>query len=162
MRHAWKVLLVAILLVFCVPFAVAQIVTGAQMHAQGRVMSGHMARYNSATEMTLKGTVEAVTTRTHMQGMSSTWLTVKTEKETMEVRVGPTWFVAQNKMIFAKGDQVEVTGSRVKLQTREWLIAREVKKDGQTLTLRDKEGFPAWFGDGNQWWDRIGMPRGMT
>ena len=143
MRHAWKIVLVGIVLVFCVPFAAAKVVTGAQMHAQGRMMGGHKGRYDPATEMTLKGAVEAVTTRTHMNGMESTWLTVKTEKQTMEVRVAPAWFLEKKNMIFAKGDQVEVTGSDVTFQTREWLIAREVKKGGKTLTVRDKDGVPA-------------------
>lgn len=159
MRHARKVVLIAILLVFCVPFAEASMI--GQVQHRGPMMGG-MPRYDPATEMTVKGTVEAVETRGHMNGMERLRLTVKTEKETMEVRVGPVWFLAQNKMIFAKGDQVEVIGSHVKFESREWLIAREVKMGGQKLTLRDRDGRPMWFGKGNDWRDRIGMPRGMT
>ena len=135
MRHAWKVVLVGILLVFCVPFAVARMPGDGWGHGQGRAEIT-IPRYNPATEMTMKGTVEAVTTSGYGMGMGSTRLAVRTAKEVMEVRVGPTWFVEQ-KMTFANGDQVEVTGSRVKFGTMEWLIAREVKKGGQTLTLRD-------------------------
>ena len=162
MRHAWKVVVIAILLVFCVPFAIAEAsMIGRVQHHRGPMMGG-TPRYDPATEMTVKGTVEAVTTRGHMNGMESLRLTVKTEKETMEVRVGPTWFLAQNKMIFAKGDQVEVIGSRVRFDNSDWLVAREVKTGAQKLTLRDKEGLPMWFGKGRDWRDRIGMPHGMT
>jgi hypothetical protein len=161
MRHAWKVVLIAILLVFCVPFAMAAASMIDHMQHRGPMMGG-VRRYDPATEMTVKGTVEAVTTKSHMNGMENIWLTVKTDKETMEVRVGPTWFLAQKNMFFAKGDKVEMTGSQVRFETGEWLIAREVKMGGQKLTLRDKDGRPMWFSKGNDWRDRIGMPRGMT
>jgi hypothetical protein len=161
MRHAWKVVLIGILLVFCVPFAMAEASLIGHVRHRGPVM-GRMPRYDPATEITVKGTVEAVTTRSHLNGMERLRLTVKTEKETMEVHVGPAWFLAQNKMIFAKGDQVEVTGSHVRFGDREWLIAREVIMGEQKMTLRDKGGRPMWFGNGNDWWDRIGMPHGMT
>ncbi|HVY94413.1 MAG TPA: hypothetical protein VHA14_16745, partial [Bryobacteraceae bacterium] len=47
---------------------------------------------------------------------------------------------------FAKGDSVEITGSKVTMNGEEWIIAREVTKDGKTLTLRDKDGNPKWSG----------------
>lgn len=161
MRHAWKVVLVAVLLVFCVPFAMAGASVIVRTQHRGP-MAGGMRTYDPATEMTVKGTVEAVTTKSHMSGMENTWLTVKTEKETMQVRVGPAWFLSQKNMFFAKGDQVEVVGSHVRFANGEWLIAREVKMGGQKLTLRDKDGRPMWFGKSNDWRDRIGMPHGMT
>jgi hypothetical protein len=46
--------------------------------------------------------------------------------------------------LFAKGDQVEVIGSKVKGTDTEVVIAREVKKDGKVLTLRNAQGIPAW------------------
>lgn len=159
MRHASKVVLIAILLVFYVPFAMAEASMIGQMRHRGPLMG---RTYDPATEMMVKGTVEAVTTKSHMNGMDNIWLTVKAEKETMEVRVGPIWFLTQKNMFFAKGDQVEMTGSHVRFENGEWLIAREVKMGGQKLTLRDKYGRPMWFSKGSDWRDRIGMPHGMT
>ena len=67
-------------------------------------------------------------------------------QETLEVRLGPTTFLEKEKFTFAKGDQIEVTGSKVKIEGADALIAREVKKGGKTLTLRDAQGVPAWSG----------------
>jgi hypothetical protein len=87
----------------------------AQMHRGG---PGTAPAYDTATEVTLKGSVEAVNQITGPQSWGGTHLSLKTEKEAIDVHVGPSWFLAQNKMSFAKGDQVEVTGSRVRLETR--------------------------------------------
>jgi hypothetical protein len=150
MRHTWKIVAIGMFLVFCAPFAVAQMPMTGQMQRHGPMMGQGMPQYNAATEATLKGTVEAVNQMgmSGMQGRGGTHLTVKTEKESIEVRVGPTWFLEQNKMTFAKGDPVEVSGSRVKFGTADVLIAREIKKGGQALTLRDAKGVPAWQGKG--------------
>jgi hypothetical protein len=117
----------------------------AQMHRGG---PGVMRMYNPATEVTLKGSVESVY---HMgpQGWGGTHLSLKTDQETIDVRVGPSCFLAQNKMSFAKGDKVDVTGSRVKFWNKDALIAREIKKGGETLTLRDAQGVPAWWSGGH-------------
>lgn len=45
---------------------------------------------------------------------------------------------------FVKGDQVEVIGSKVKGTDAVVVIARDVKKDGKVLTLRNAQGIPAW------------------
>jgi hypothetical protein len=71
---------------------------------------------------------------------------VKTEAETMDVRLGPASFVSGKGFTFAKGDAVEITGSKVSMDGKDAVIAREVVKDGKTLTLRDKMGRPMWSG----------------
>jgi hypothetical protein len=103
-----------------------------------------MHRYDAATEVTLTGSVEAVNQVMGPRGWGGTHLSLKTDKETIDLRVGPSWFLMQNNMSFAKGDQVEVTGSRVKFGDQDAVIAREIKKGSKTLTLRDAQGFPAW------------------
>lgn len=100
--------------------------------------------YNAATQITLKGTVEAVKQVTGRQGWGGTHLQLKTESETLDVHVGPTWFLSQNKITFAKGDQIEVTGSKVKFADGDALLAREITKGDQKLTLRNENGFPVW------------------
>jgi hypothetical protein len=100
--------------------------------------------YNPATESTVKGTVEAVNQVTGRRGWGGTHLQLKTESETLDVHVGPSWFLSQNKMAFAKGDQIEVTGSKVKFANTDALLAREITKGEQKLTLRNERGFPVW------------------
>lgn len=115
--------------------------------AQGPGPHKGMRMYNPATETTVKGTVDAVTVgaRGHMMG---THLTVKTAEGAREIALGPSRFITSKEFSFAKGDSVEVTGSQVTMGGTEYVIARELVKDGKTLTLRDKAGTPAWAGSG--------------
>jgi hypothetical protein len=117
--------------------------SSAQMHRGGHRVA---PMYNTATEVTLKGSVEAVHQIMGPRGWGGTHLSLKTDKESIDVRVGPSWFLTQNKISFAQGDQVEVTGSRVKFGGQDALIAREIKRGGETFTLRNAQGIPAWSG----------------
>jgi hypothetical protein len=49
---------------------------------------------------------------------------------------------------FAKGDTLKVVGSQVTMAGQEVVIAREITKGDQVLTLRDAKGFPLWSGRG--------------
>jgi len=60
------------------------------------------------------------------------------------VHLGPTGFLAKSGFTLAKGDHIEVLGSRVKVGATDALLAREVLKDGKTLVLRDANGIPKW------------------
>src|SRR5687767_6010057 len=96
--------------------------------------------YNPATETTVKGTVEEVKkVPSQRGGPGGTHLIVKTDKETLDVHLGPTTFLEKQKFTFAKGDQIEVTGSKVKIGAVDAMLAREVKKGDKTLTLRDSQ-----------------------
>jgi len=111
--------------------------------AQGPKAGKHMRMYDPATETTLKGIVEAVTEPASGR-MMGTHLTVKVGGQTREIMLGPTKFIASKEFSFAKGDAVEVTGSKVTMGGTTYIIAREVIKAGKTLTLRDKSGTPQW------------------
>ena len=73
---------------------------------------------------------------------------MKTEKEALEVHVGPTAYLAEKGITFAKGDTVEILGSRVTIDKEAFLIARQIKKGDKTWTLRDASGRPLWSGRG--------------
>ena len=114
-----------------------------QAQPRGRGMSRMM--YNPSTETTIKGTVEDVT-QGNRGMMMGTHLTVKTADESVQVMLGPSNFVTSQGFAFAKGDAVEITGSRVTMGGTEVVIGREVTKGDKTLTLRDKNGRPKWSG----------------
>ena len=115
--------------------------------AQGPHAGKNMRMYDPATETTLKGTVDAVTQPTRGQ-MMGTHLTVKAGDETRDVMLGQSNFITSKGFAFAKGDSVEVTGSKITMGGADYIIAREIVKDGKTLTLRDKTGTPQWAGTG--------------
>lgn len=127
----------ALLSLLVLPFAYAQ--RGLGPGQQNRI-------YNPATETTLKGTVEAVKTVTGRHGWNGTHLTLKAEGKSYDVHLGPASFIKEKGFSFGKGDQVEVTGSKVEYSGAEAIVAREVKKDGKTLLLRNPQGIPEWAG----------------
>lgn len=109
--------------------------------AQG---GGQARLYNPATEATVQGSVSAVTTVTGRRGWNGVHLTVQTSEGKYDVHIGPSDYIASKEFTFSEGDQVEVTGSKLEVNGTSTLIAREIKKDGKVLTLRDKQGFPLW------------------
>ncbi|MBZ5602976.1 MAG: hypothetical protein LAO79_11775 [Acidobacteriia bacterium] len=102
-----------------------------------------MPRYDVATETTFTGTVQEVL-QPQSGRMTGTHLIVKTASGTLEVHLGPTSFVTGKGFNFAKDDSVQVVGSKVKVDGKDVVIAREVTREGKTLTLRDKAGRPLW------------------
>jgi hypothetical protein len=101
-------------------------------------------RYDPATEITVSGIVQEVKQISGSRRWNGTHLTLETDVGTADVHVGPSTFLAEKEFVFAKGDQIEVIGSKVKYGDADALIAREIKKDGKVLTLRDAKGFPVW------------------
>jgi hypothetical protein len=110
--------------------------------------------YNPNTETTIKGTIEQVRTA-YLPGGGATgqsegkfsgpiYLELKGDSGTPAVYLGPSWFLESKGFQFAKGDQIEVTGS--KLEAQNTILAREVKKGDQVLVLRNAQGIPAWSG----------------
>ncbi len=103
--------------------------------------------YNPQSVETITGEVVSVDKITPMKGMSyGIHVIVKTDKETIPVDLGPGWYIENQDVKITPGDRVEVKGSRIMFQGKPALIAAEVKKGGETLTLRDANGFPAWSG----------------
>ncbi len=116
---------------------------------QGGPNSGQRARrYDPSTETTMKGTVAGVTQQAGRNGWNGTHLTLKTDDTAIQVHVGPSAYLEQQHFSFANGDQIEVTGSKVKMGSQDVLLAREIKKDGKVLKLRDAQGVPLWAGRG--------------
>jgi hypothetical protein len=71
-------------------------------------------------------------------------LTVKTDKGTIPVFLGPNWFIEKQGMKISALDQIQVTGSRIMVRGKPVIIAAEVKKGDQVLKLRDERGAPLW------------------
>ncbi len=140
--------LVALTALLIVPPLVAQ---AGQGMGQGMGQGVGMGQYDPSSVVTVKGTVQDVQTGmmqgaqgSHMKGMGGTHLVLKTDKGTLTVMVGPSSFLQQRNFALAKGDQIEVTGSKVKFAGSDAIIAREIKKGDQVLTLRDQKGVPEW------------------
>ncbi len=104
--------------------------------------------YTASTETTVSGTVEAVQLHPGQRGGTGTHLLLKTKDATLDVHVGPTWYLEKQGISFKEGDEVEVLGSLVK--SKDALLARTIKKGGTAVTLRDSSGRPLWAGKNRQ------------
>lgn len=64
----------------------------------------------------------------------------------MSVHVGPEWFVANQDMMVAAVDKVEIKGSRIVFDDKPAIVASEIKKGDHVLRLRNADGVPSWCG----------------
>jgi hypothetical protein len=103
--------------------------------------------YDPTTEVSFAGAVEEVrTVPAPARGPGGLHLIVRTNESTAEVHVGPITFARSRSFEFAVGDAISVTGSKVEIGGAEVILAREITKGDQVLTLRDPQGFPLWSG----------------
>jgi hypothetical protein len=111
-----------------------------------RVHYGTM--WEPKTIETLSGEIVAVDKYIPGRGGTSYGLrlSLKTEKETIPVVLGPARYIEDQHIKFAANDKIEVKGSKMSIQGQPTLIAQEVKKGDQVLKLRDDKGAPLWTG----------------
>jgi hypothetical protein len=104
--------------------------------------------YQTPPLIALEGAVEKVINVTSGQGWYGVHLMLQAKDHTYDVRLGPSDFIAQSNFTFAPGDAVQVWGTQTTANGSSAIIARAIEKNGQTLTLRDADGFPVWAGTG--------------
>ena len=144
-------LVLALSLVLAASLAFAQPMRGGMKGWKGSGGWGmgtqYQRMYNPKTVETITGTVESVDKITPMKGMNyGVHITVKPDKEAISVHLGPGWYIERLDTNIEKGDKVEVKGSRVTFAGKLAIIAAEVKKGDNVLTLRDSTGIPVWSG----------------
>lgn len=105
-----------------------------------------MRNYDPKSEVTVKGTIGDVQEQAGRGGWTGTHLVLKTDSGILPVHVGPSAYIAKKQFSFAKGDEIEVLGSKVSIAGKETLLAREITKEGKTLVLRNAQGIPKWAG----------------
>jgi len=99
-------------------------------------------KYDVQTETKMKGSVEEVRLPPSAKGIVH--LLVKTDTDTADVYLCPKSFLDDMGVAFAKGDEITLTGSKVKQGDAELILAREVVRGTDTLVLRDGKGNPVW------------------
>lgn len=100
--------------------------------------------YDPATETTVSGTVEAVSDVTSRGGWGGTHLQLKTSEGMLDVHVGPTSYLSRQNFQIVKGDELVVTGSKIRYNDGDALLARTIKRGESEITLRNAQGIPAW------------------
>ena len=101
-------------------------------------------KYDVHTETEMKGTVEEVKLPPKGSEKEVAHLLVKSGTDTADVYLGPKSFLDDLGVSFSKGDEIALTGSKVKQGEADLILAREVVKGTDTLVLRDEKGNPVW------------------
>jgi hypothetical protein len=102
-------------------------------------------KYDPKTEVTVAGTVQEVKTYPSKgSGAAGEHLHLKTPDGVVDVPLGPSDFLKAKGFDVAAGDAIEVTGSKLKVNGADAIIARQVKKGEKTWTLRSASGVPEW------------------
>jgi hypothetical protein len=101
-------------------------------------------KYDVHAETKIKGTVEEVKLPPKGSEKEVAHLLVKTGTETVDVYLCPKSFLDDMGVSFSKGDEMALTGSKVKQGEADLILAREVVKGADTLVLRDEKGNPVW------------------
>ncbi len=66
------------------------------------------------------------------------------KKDTIEIHLGPKHYIDEQKFTLKENDKIKVLGSKVIMNQKEVIIAREIEKENQLLRLRDENGAPLW------------------
>lgn len=132
----------AVLITFVSLVAATSIVIAAQQPKP----ADSVPKYDPANEAVFKGTVDEVRDRQCpvSGGMGAHIVLKLADGKTFEVHLSTAKFVKSYELTFSKGDQIEVTGVKVKFEDVETIFAREIKRGNDTFVFRDKEGRPIW------------------
>jgi hypothetical protein len=119
--------------------------------------TGALPRYNVNTEIDFRGTIVKVREATASDAYAGIYLTIQAKTDTFEVYLGPANFIKLIDLKLRPGlKDVAVTGSRVRFEENDLVLAREVRMDNTVFALRDGKGVPNWI------WSTVGaLPTGF-
>jgi len=105
--------------------------------------------FNVNEIVTIEGTVEAIEHATPVWGpvkgpSYGLHIVVKTDDGLRTVHIGPGWYMDRYKISFHVKEKVKITGSQIVFEGKDLIIAQEVVRDGNVLTIRDETGCPMW------------------
>jgi hypothetical protein len=118
----------------------------ANMNGRGRAGGPRMFDPKSVT--TIQGEVLEIERASMGRRHEGVHLTVAMGSEKISVHLGPDFYVSRQALKLAKGDSIEVKGSRVSMGGQPIIVAQEVRRGGDVLALRDASGVPLWRGEG--------------
>jgi hypothetical protein len=103
-----------------------------------------LPKYDLHTETKTKGIVDEVNLLPVGTRKDFTELVIKSGAEKVHIYVSPQTFQEEMGISFNKGDEIAVTGSKVKRDASDVILARELVKGSETLVFRDDKGNPVW------------------
>ena len=103
-----------------------------------------LPKYDLHTETKIKGVVDEVNLLSVGTRKDFTELVIKNGEDKSHIYLSPKPYEVEMGISFSKGDQIAVTGSKVKQDTADVILAREIVKGTDTLLFRDDQGKPVW------------------
>ena len=134
-HRSLRILSIPLLLLMWVPTALSQ-----KAHPE----ENNLAKYDLQTETKADGVIDEVNQLSFGGRKDFTELIIKRGDDKFDIYVCPKPFQELIGLTLAKGDRVAVTGSKVKQDTSEVILARELVKGTDTLMFRDDKGKPVW------------------
>ena len=101
-------------------------------------------KYDVQTETKMKGTVEELKFPSADSKKEVVHMIAKSGDDTVDIYLCPKAFLEDMGISFSKGDEIAMTGSKIKVGEADLILAREVVKGADTLVLRDDKGNPIW------------------
>ncbi len=106
--------------------------------------SNSLPKYDLHTETKTDGVVDEVNQLSVGTRKDFTELIIKSGDDKLHIYVCPKPFQDEIGVSFGKGDRITITGSKVKQEASEVILAREMVKGSDTLMFRDNKGNPVW------------------
>jgi len=103
-----------------------------------------LPKYDLQTEMKTKGIVDEINVLTWGTRKDFTELIIKSGEDKVHIYLCPKPFQEEMGISFTKGDEIAVTGSKVKQEASDVILARQLVKGTDTLMFRDDKGKPVW------------------
>jgi hypothetical protein len=103
-----------------------------------------LPKYELDTEMKTKGVIDEVNLLSVGKRNDFRELIIKNGDDKINLYVCPKPFEDEMSIGFTKGDQITVTGSKVKHEGGDVILVRELVKGDDTLVFRDAKGAPVW------------------
>ena len=100
--------------------------------------------YDAKSVETLTGKVKAIEVRENKTMAEGIHIMLATSTETISIHLGPAWYIENQDVQLAVGDNVTVRGSRVTYDGKPAIIAADVTRGDDVLALRNDAGFPRW------------------
>ncbi len=101
-------------------------------------------KYDSQTETKIKVTVEEVRLPPESAQRAVVHLLVKNGSDSLDVYLCPKSYLDDMGVSFSNGDDIALTGSKIKQDSADLILARDIVKGDVTLVLRDDKGNPVW------------------
>ena len=106
--------------------------------------SDPLPKYDLQTEAKTTGVIEEVNLLPFGTRKDFTELIVKSGEDKVHIYLCPKPYQEEMGMSFSKGDEIAVTGSKVKQEAADVILARQLVKGTDTLLFRDDKGNAVW------------------